>query len=81
MVVVAAVVAVEVVMVVMVMVVMVVKSHESRRLPRRHHHVQRTAPPTKSVHRHTAAPISCACHEKAALDHQNTSLLLRLPRK
>ena len=55
------------------------KSHGSLNLPRKqstlktthsHHHVQSTAPATKSVHRHKATPI-CTFHEKSILNHQN----------
>ena len=47
-----------------------------------HHHVHSTAPATKSAHRpKTARTISCACHEKPALDHQNMRFPLRLPRQ
>ena len=46
-----------------------------------HHHVQSTAPERKSVHRHKHPQISCTCHEKSTLDHQNTRCPLRLPPK
>ena len=45
------------------------------------HHVQGTAPATKSVHRHKAAPTSCSCHGRSALDHQSMRFPLRLPRR
>ena len=46
-----------------------------------HHHVQNTEPSTKFARRGKTAPISCTCHEKSTLDHQNTRCSLCLPQK
>ena len=40
------------------------------------HQVQSAAPATKIAFRSKTAPIPCACHEKSALEHQNTRFAL-----
>ena len=46
-----------------------------------HRHVLRAVPAMKFAFRSKAAPIPGTCHEKSALDHENTRLPSRLPRK
>ena len=46
-----------------------------------HHHVQSAAPATKTAFPSETPPTPCTCHEKSTLEHQNTRIPLRLPRK
>ena len=63
------------------------RSHASQHLAGKselvedHHHVQSAVPARKSTLPNKTALIPCACHDKSALNHENTRFPCHLPRK